>query len=144
MQIGNGKCKDTMVVAVQQSDAVRANQGSPVLFAGIEDALFEFGTCLRLLTESGRDDDKGAHPFLSTEEIDVVRAVLSCHHEYGEIRLGNILHVVDGLDALYLVFLGIHDVQGTLEASTDNIAHNGTTWLVHIVRAANDDDALRF
>ena len=120
-----------MVVAIEQSDAVRTNQGCSELLTGVENTLFERCSLLRLLTESGRDDDKGAHPFLSTEEIDVIRAVLGCHHEYGEIRLGNILHVVDGLDALYLVFLGIHDI-------------NGTTWLVHIVRAANDDDALRF
>ena len=84
MQIGNGKCKDAVVVAVQQSDAVRANQGGPVLFAGIEDALFEFGTCLRLLDKAGGDDDEGTCLLLLRQQFHIVWTELRCHHEDGQ------------------------------------------------------------
>ena len=141
VQMGDGQREDTVMMAVEQSDAVRPYQGSAILLAGVEDALFEQGALLRLLTESGRDDDKGAHPLLGTEVIDIVRAEPGGHHQYGQISLGNLLHVVESLDALYIVLLGIHDMQGTAEASTDNIANDRSAWLVHIVRAADDHNA---
>ena len=99
-----------MVVAVEQTDAVGTNQGSAKLLAGIEDTLFKHRALFCLFSESGRDDDKGAYPLLCTEVIDIVGTELSSHHENGEIRLWNVLYVVYGLDALYFVFFGIHDM----------------------------------
>ena len=53
VQIGDRQRKHTMVVAVQQSDTVRTNECCSELFARIQDALFQFGTCLGLLAKSG-------------------------------------------------------------------------------------------
>ena len=51
-QVRNRQREDAVVVAVQQTDAVRTYQGCPVAFAGVEDTLFEGGALLRLLTEA--------------------------------------------------------------------------------------------
>ena len=128
-------------MAVQESDAVRADQGGTVLLAGVEDALLESGSGLGLLAKACRDDDEGAHTLLAAEVIDIVGAELCGHHEDGQLGLGDVLHVVEGLDALHLVFLGIHYIQGACEAAVLDITHNGTTGLVHVVGATDNDDA---
>ena len=48
-----------------------------------------------------------------------------------------------GFDSLHFIFLGVYDVQRTIETTIDNIAHDRPTGLMHVVRAAYDDDALR-
>ena len=52
------------MLTVQQTDAVRSDQGSPILFAGIEDALFQESTLMGLLTEAGRDDHESLDTLL--------------------------------------------------------------------------------
>ena len=101
IEVGDGQGEDAVVVAVQQSDAVGSYQGCPVLFTRVEDTLFEGGTRLGLFSESGRDDDEGTYPFLLAEIVHIVGAELRCHHQYGQLCLGDILHVVKRLDALY-------------------------------------------
>ena len=48
-----------------------------------------------------------------------------------------------GFDSLHFVFLGVYDVQRTIETTILNIAYNSATGLMHVVRAADNDDALR-
>ena len=52
IQMGNGQGKDTVVVAVQQSDTVRTNQGCTILLAGVEDTLLQDCTSLGLLAKA--------------------------------------------------------------------------------------------
>ena len=129
------------MVAVQKSDTVRTNESRTICLAGVEDALFQDGTGLRLLTESGRDNHKGAHAFLLAEVVYIVGTELRSHHQYGEIRLGDVLHIVESFDSLYFVFLGVYDVQVTTETTVDDITYDRATRLMYVVRAANDDDA---
>ena len=48
---------------------------------------------------------------------------------------------MEGLDALHLVFLGVHDMQFTTETAMDDITYNRPTGLVYVVGAANHNDA---
>ena len=144
IQVWDGEREDTMVVAVQKSDAVRTNQRRTVFLTRVEDALLQDSPRLRLLTESGRDDDKGFGALLLAEVVHIVGTELRRHHQHGEIRLGDILHIVESLDSLYFVFLGVYDVQVTTETTTDNITYDRATRLMYVVRAANDDDARGF
>jgi hypothetical protein len=47
------------------------------------------------------------------------------------------------LDALNLVFLGIHYAESARKASADKITHNRAARLVNVVRATDYYDALR-
>ena len=132
-----------MVIAGEQSDAVGAYECSPELLARIQYALFEQGTSLSLLAESGRDDDKGTHTLLGTQIVYIVGTELGRNNQHGKIGLGYVLHVVIGFDSLHFVLLGVNDVQRTIETTTDNITHDRPTGFMHVVRAANNDDALR-
>ena len=143
IEVRDGQGEDAVVVAVQQSDAVRSDECRPVFLAGVEDALFEGCSLGCLLAKAGRDDDEGAHPLLGTEVVDIVGTVLGGHHQYGEVGLWDVLHVVTGLNALNGVLLRVHDAEFALIASAEQITHNRATGLVHVVRAANDDDARR-
>ena len=51
--------------------------------------------------------------------------------------------IVEHLDALYFVFLGVDDAQDAVVASLQDVTHDGTTWLVDVVRPADDSDGLR-
>ena len=130
------------MVAVQQTDTVRTYQRCAELLTGVEDMLFQNSPLLRLLTETGRDDDEGPDAFLLTEIVHIVGTVFCCHDEYCEVCLWDVLHVVNGLDALHVVFLGVYDVQVTTETAIDDISYNSTTGLMYVVGAANYDDTL--
>ena len=45
-----------------------------------------------------------------------------------------------GLDALYIVFFRVDNVEFTLIAAVDDVSDDGTTGLVDIIGAANHDD----
>ena len=47
------------------------------------------------------------------------------------------------LDALHFLFLGVHDVQVTFVTTVLDIPYDSATRLMYVVRAADDDDALR-
>jgi hypothetical protein len=132
-----------MVIAIEQSDAVGAYECSTKLLARIKYALFEQGASLSLLAKSGRDDDKGPHTFLGTQIVDIVGTELGRYNQYGKIGLGYVLNIVIGFDSLHFVLLGVNDVQRTIETTTDNVTHDRPTGLMHVVRAADNDDALR-
>ena len=123
--------------------AVGAYERSTEFLAGVQYALFEQGASLSLLAKSGRDDYKGAHTFLGTQIVDVVGTELGRNYQHGKICLGYVLYIVIGFDSLHFVLLGVNDVQRTIETTTDNITHDRPTGLMHVVRAANNDDALR-
>ena len=105
--------------------------------------MFEFGTCLRLLAETGRDDDEGTRLLLLGQQFHIVRAKPRCHHEDGQISRGQFTGIVKGLDALHFIFFGIHDAQGTLITATDEVTYDRAARLVYIVRTADNDDARR-
>ena len=42
-----------------------------------------------------------------------------------------------------VVFLGVYNAQGSIVTATDQITYNRAAWLMHVIRAADDDDALR-
>ena len=128
------------MLTVQQSDTVWSDQGRSVLFAGIEDALFQEGPLVGLLTEAGRDDHEGPDALLATEILHIVGTVFGCHHEYCQIGLWQFLHIVTGLDALYVVFLRVDNPKFTLIAPVDDVSDDRTTGLMDIIGAANHDD----
>ena len=142
MQVRDGQGEHAVVVAVQQSDAVRPDEGGTILFAGVEDALLEFGTRLRLFTESGRDDDEGACLLLLRQQFHIVGTELRRHHEDGQFGRGYLTGIVEGLDSLHFVFLGVYNAQGSIVTATDQIAYNRAAGLMYVVRAADDDNAL--
>ena len=143
VKVGNGECKYTMMMAIQQSDAIGSDECCPILITSVEDALLESRPGFRLLAESGRDDDECPDAFLGTEVVDVVGAILGCYHEDGEIGLRDVLHVVKGFQSLDGILFGVDDTELALIVSAYQIAHDGATGLVDVVGAANDDDALR-
>ena len=132
-----------MVVAVHQTDTVGTDEGRSVLLTGVEDALLEFRSRLRLLAETGGDDHKGPDAFLLTEVVHIVGTEFGSHYEYGHLRLRDVLHIVVGLDALHFVFLGVHDAQVATETAVLDIPHNSATGLMHVVGATDHDDAPR-
>ena len=141
-ELRDGLGEDGVVVTVEQTDAVGAYECCPVAFAGVQDALFELGTGLGLLAESGTDDDEGAYLLLGCQIVDIVGAEPRCHHQDGQLGGGQFLHVVKSLDSLHFVFLGVDDAQGAIVTATDQVAHDGAARFVNIVRAADHDDAL--
>ena len=138
----DGFGEDAVVPAREQSDAVGTDECAAVLLAGLEDALLEGCSLGGLLAEAGRDNNERAHALLAREEVDVVGTVAGCHDEDGEVGGRQLAHIVEGSHALHLVFLGIHDAQRAAEVAAQDVAHNGASGLVDIVRAADDDDAL--
>jgi hypothetical protein len=51
---------------------------------------------------------------------------------------------VKRLDALHGVLLGVHNVKFTLVVAVKKVAHDGTTRLMYVITAADDDDTLWF
>ena len=96
-----------------------------------------------LLAKARRDDDKGSHLLLGCKILHILRAEPRCHHEDGQVGGGHPLHVVEHLDTLHFVFLGVYNVQGSIVTATNQITHNRAAWLMHVIRAADDDNALR-
>ena len=129
-----------MMATVQQANAVRTDQGSPVLFAGVKDALFQKCTFVRLLTKTCRDNHESPDTLLTTEIIDIVGTILGSHHKHCQVCLWQVLYIVTGLDALHLVFFRVDDTKFTFESAVDDVPHNGTTRLMYIVGAAYYDD----
>ena len=140
IQVWDREGEHTMVIAVQQTNAVRTDQGSPILFTGIQDALFEQRALMRLLTEACRDNHKRPDTLLTTEVFDIVGTEPRSHHKHSQIRLWQILHIVTGFDTLHVVFLRVDDVEFSLITAIDDVSDDCTTRLVHIIRAANHDD----
>ena len=97
--------------AGEQSDAVGADECTVILLARIQNALFQFGTRLGLFAKTCRDDDESLGLLLFGHQFHVVRTVFGSHHEDGQFRRGQFLGIVESLDALHLVLLGIHDAQ---------------------------------
>ena len=99
---------------------------------------------LGLLTEAGRNYTERAHILFFGQIFDVAGAELRRHDKDGHIRGRQLLGIVIHLDALHLILLGIDDTERTLIVALQQVAHDGATWLVHIVGAADYDDALWF
>ena len=142
IQMGNRLGEDRMVPAVEQADAVGTNQGTAILLAGVEDALLEEGALVGLLAEAGRYNNERANVFLLGQILYLVRTELGSHHQDGQVRGRQFLGIVEGLNALHLVLFGIHNTQGAIITTTQQITHHGTAWFMYIIRAANDDNAL--
>ena len=143
VQVRYGQCEHAVVIAVQQSDAVRSDECRPVFLTGVEYALFQLCTRLCLLAESGRDNHKGLCALLGAEIVHIVRTELGSHYQHRQFRRWYILHVVIGFYSLHLVLFGVYDVQVATETTILNISHDRASGLMHVVRAADDDDALR-
>ena len=141
IEIWNGQGEHAMVVAIQETDAVRTDEGSPILFAGVEDALFEFGSRLRLLAETGRDNDEGACLFLLCQEFHVVGTETGSHDQNCQVGGRQVMGIVEGLDTLHFIFLGVYNAQGSIVSSTQQITYDRATWLMHVIGAADDDNA---
>ena len=141
VEIRNGQGEHAVVVAVQETDAVGSDEGGPILFTGVEDALFEFGTSLRLLTESCGDDDEGPGLFLLRQQLHIVGTEPGSHHEDGQFGRGYLTGIVESLDTLHFVFLGVYNAQGPIVTATNQIAYDRAAWLMYVVGAADDDNA---
>ena len=133
-----------MVATVEHADAVGAYQGSTILSAGVEDALFEQGSLRCLLAEAGGDDDEGARLLFAGQQLHIVGTEACRHHEDSQVGGRQFLHVVADTDALHLILLGVDYSQLALIATAYQVAYDGSSGLVHIVGAADDNDALRF
>ncbi len=140
---GNGLREHGVVPAIEQSDAVRANQRTAVLLAGVENLLFQKGSLVGFLAESGRYDDERANLFFLGKEFDVLRTEFRGHNENGQIGRRKVFRVVKHFDALHFVFFRIDDAKRAFIAAAQQVAHDGATGFVHVVRAADDDNALR-
>ncbi len=96
-----------------------------------------------LLTEAGANDDECPDALVLGQVINILGAVLGCHDQDGQVGIGQVLHVVMGLDALHHILLGVEDVEVTLETALLEVAHDSATGLLLVVAAANDDNTLR-
>ena len=105
--------------------------------------LLEQGTLVGLLAEACTDNDERAYALVLGQVVDILGAVLGCHHQDGQVGVGQVLHVVMGLDALYDVLFGVKDVEVTLKTALLQVAHDSATGLLLVVAAANDDNTLR-
>ena len=132
-----------MVPGVEQADAVGTNQRGTILFAGVEDVFLQGGSGGGLLAKTGCDDDEGLHAFLRGEHSHCVGAELGGYHHHGQIGRRNLLHVVEHFHALHLVFLGVDAAQHTFVAAIQQVAHDGSSWLVGVVRTAHHYNTLR-
>ena len=139
----NGFGEYRMVVACEQSYTVGPYECCPILFAGVQDALFQQGTCLCLLAKSGRDDDERLGTLFARQQIYGIRAQFGRHHQDGQLGGGKLASIVKHPDALHLVFLGIYHTQGALIATLQDVTYHGSTGFVYIVRASYNDNALR-
>ena len=98
---------------------------------------------MRLLTEACRDDHEGPDALLTAEIVHVVGTELRSDHEHRQIGLWQVLYIVTGLDALYVVFFRVDDSEFTLIPAVDDVSDDCTTGLMYIIGAANHDDTPR-
>ena len=103
------------------------------MLAGVQDALFHEGSGMSLLAEACRDDDERLGALVAGQQLYGVWAQLGGYHQYGELCRWQFAGIVEDLDALHLVFLGVDDAQYALIAALNNIAHDGSPGLVHVV-----------
>ena len=132
-----------MVIAVQQSYAVWSYQCCAVFLASVKYSLLQFRTRLCLLAKSGRDNHKSLCALFAAQIVHIVRTELRCHYQHRQFRWWNILHIVESLYSLHFVLFGVHDVQVTTETTILYVTYYRPPGLMHVVRAANHDDALR-
>ena len=130
--------------ACEQADAVGTYQRTAVLLAGVEDALLQLGTLGCLLAEACRNNNERTNILLLCQQLHIVGTEAGRHHEDGQVGGRQLTGIVEGLDALHLVFLGIHHTQHAAIAAAHQVAYHGAAWFMHIVGAAYHDDALRF
>ena len=140
---GDGFGEDAVMPGVHQSDTVRAYEGGTILLAGVENFLLQGSTSLCLFAETSRYNNERAHVLLCSKQLHIVGTPLGSHDEDGQVGGRNLLGIMEHLDALHLVFLGINNTQRAFIAAVQNVAHDSSSGLVRVVRAADDDDALR-
>ena len=141
MKLRDGLGEHTVIPGVHHADAVGTDEGTAILLARVEDALFALSTLSRLFAETCRDDDEGTYPFFCCEVFGVIGAILGGNNKDGHFGGWYLLGIVEGLDALDLVFLGIDNAEDTLVSTLDEVADNGAARLVDVVRAAYNYDA---
>ena len=141
-QFGNGLCEHAVVLAVQQTDAVRPDEGGTILLADVQDALLHERSGMSLLAEACGDDDKCLGALVACQELYGVWAQLGRNHQYGQFCRWQLTGIVEDLDALNLVFLRVDDTQCSLIAALYDIAHDGSPGLVYVVGAAYDNNRL--
>ena len=133
-----------MVPACQQTDAVRTNQCCTILFTSIENLLFQHGTLVGFLTETCREDDESTCLFLLGQQFHILRTELRSYHEDSQFGGWQFAGVMESLDALHLVLLGIDDAQGSLITTLQKVTHDGATGFMYIIRTTDNDNRLRF
>ena len=133
MQLGNRLREDAMMVAIEQSDAVRTYQCSPILLACVENALFHLSPRLGLFAKACRDDDKGTGFFVTCQQFHRVRAQLGRNDQDGQFGGRQFTGIMKHLDALHLVFFRIDNAKRAFIATLQQVAYDGSTRLVDIV-----------
>ena len=134
-----GQREHAVVVGGQQADAVGADERGTILLAGVQDVLLQDGTLMGLLAEACTNDNERAHALVLGQVVNILGTVLGCHNQDSQVGVGQVLHVVMGLDALNNVLLGVENVKITLEAALLEVTHDSATGLLLVVAAANDD-----
>ena len=143
VQVGDGLGEHAVVPRVEQTDAVGANQCGAILLAGVEDVFLQGGAGGGLLAKTSGDDDESLHAFLRGKHFHRVGTELGGYHHHGQVGRGYLLHVVEHFHALHLVFLGVDDAQHAFVAAIQQVAHDGSSWLVGVVRTAHHYNTLR-
>ena len=104
--------------------------------------MFEDSTFVGLLAEACRQDDEGTHLLLGSQVFYILRTIFGRHNDDGQVGGRQLLDIMESLDALHLVFLGIDDTQRTFEPTAEQVANDGAARFMHIVTAADDDNTL--
>ena len=82
VQIWYWQSKHAVVIAVQQSYAVRSYQCCAVFLASVKYSLLQFRTRLCFLAKSGRDNHKSLCALLAAQIVHIVRTELRCHYQH--------------------------------------------------------------
>ena len=143
VQVWYWQREHAVVIAVQQSYAVWSYQRRTVFLARVQYVLLQLCSRLCLLAESRRDNNKRLCALLLAQIVHVVRTELRRYYQHRQFRLWYILHIVKGLYSLHFVFFGVYNVQVATVTTILNITYYSTTGLMHVVRAADHDYALR-
>ena len=141
MQLGDGLAEDTVVPRVHVADAVGADERGAVAVDGLQNAVLEQRPLVRFLAKAGGKDDEGAHVLFGRQRLYRVGAQLSRNGQYGQVCIGNILHISIGADALYFLFFGVNGAQLTCVAAADEVLQDGPSGLVYIVGRTDHDNA---
>ena len=127
----------------QQSDAVRTYQRAAVFLAGIQYLLLESGAFSRLLAEACRDDDERPDLLLGGQHLHIVGTEAGGNYQDGQVGGRQLADIVEHLDALHLVLLGIDHPERALVASAQQVADHGAARFMYIITTADDDDTFR-